>query len=602
MERLLLLLLWLLPLAAFTQQPYWNWMQTLGGTSDDIARSVVLDPEGRAYVAGYFKGTARFGDQTRTSRSANDLFLACYEADGRLRWVEQAGFAERDDWRVGLAFSPDGGLLLTGSFYGQAIFGTETLQSQGQNDLFIARYTLEGRMEWVRQIAGNLQEWGRGIIAGTDGSFWLTGGFYSTVRFGATALSSLGQNDIFIAAFDRLGNVRWAKRAGGIDFDEGTGIARDAAGNLYITGWYGARADFGPQVVQSPAFFELFVAKYAPDGRELWVRSAQGQFTNFGRQIEFDPATGDLFACGSFSGTVNFWGRELTSQGGQDGLLLRISPDGDVRWARSFGGSEADEAFDLAVGGSGRLYVGGSFSTQARFGTEAVNAAGGSDAYVAAFGTDDGTALWVHRAGGPANDAAHAIASDGLEAQYVAGEVGGPSRWDEFQAVPAGGRDAFLAQLGQLRLAVDAGPGGRRCSEEPFQLQGSVSFPFARVEWSPAAGLSNPTALNPEARPRQTTDYVLTARYGALVARDTVRVESAAFALRQPSIFYRTPTGHGNGTILALGRGGAVPLRFRLDGGPWQPRGRFGNLGAGTYLIEVEDALGCRIERRVDLN
>ncbi len=601
MQRLLLILLWTLPLASWGQQAYWNWMQTLGGPADDIARSVVLDDEGRAYVAGYFKGTARFGDQNLTSRSANDLFLACYEADGRLRWVQQAGFAERDDWRVGLALSPDGGLLLTGSFYGEAAFGTQTLRSQGQNDLFVARYSLEGRFEWVRQIGGNLQEWGRGIVAGPDGSFWLTGGFYDTVRFGTNALSSLGQNDIFIAAFDRQGNVRWAKRAGGIDFDEGTGIARDAAGNLYITGWYGARADFGPQVVQSPAFFEFFVAKYAPDGRELWVRSAQGQFTNFGRQIEFDPATGDLFACGSYSGNVNFWGRELTSQGGQDGMLLRISPDGDLRWAQSFGGPEADEAFDLSVGGSGRLYVAGSFSAQARFGSEAVSSAGGSDAYVAAFNLSEGSLLWVHRAGGPANDAAHAIASDGLEAQLVAGEVGGTSRWDEFQATPAGGRDAFLAQLGQLRLTVDAGPGDRRCTDAPIQLQGRVSFPFARVEWSPTEGLNDPTALDPEARPRQTTDYVLTARYGALIARDTVRIESAAFALRAPQIFYRNTQGHSGGTILALGRGGAAPLRFRLDDGPWQPRGRFSGLGTGTYRIEVEDAIGCRVERRFNL-
>lgn len=599
-QRFFCLLLWLaLPCLLSAQTPYWNWTRTGGGTGDDVARTVAIDPNGRAYVAGYFKGQAQFGGRTVVSRSANDMFLACFEADGSLTWIEQAGFAERDDWRVGLTLTPEGGVLLTGSFYGQAQFGTETLTSRGQNDLFIARYSTEGQFEWVKHIGGNIQEWGKGVVAADDGSFYLTGGFYSTVRFDQIALTSAGQNDIFVAAFDRLGKVRWAKRAGGLDFDEGSGITRDPAGNLYVTGWYAALADFGPTQLETQAFFEIFVAKYAPDGRELWVRSTQGTFTNYGRQIQYDSATGDLFLCGSFSGQTDFWGTDLNSQGGQDVFLARMSADGQLRWARSFGGPESDEAYDLSLGSQGRFYVAGSFRAQARFGSAQLTSAGLSDAYVAAANAN-GDIQWAHAAGGPENDAAWAIASDGLEAQYVAGEVGAGSLWDGRAVPQAGARDAFLAQLGQLRLTVEAGEGGRRCTDAPFTLRGSTSLPQARLEWSPADGLAAPASAETDAAPVQTTLYTLTARFGALMATDTVRVVSAARGLRPPAVFLRTD-GNWPGAFIVAGQGGAKPYRYRLDGGPWQSESLFLNLRPRVYVVEVEDANGCAVQRNATM-
>lgn len=48
-----------------------------------------------------------------------------------------------------------------------------------------------------------------------------------------------------------------------------------------------------------------------------------------------------------------------------------------------------------------------------------------------------------------------------------------------------------------------------------------------------------------------------------------------------------------NGTIVSTGTGGSAPYEFSLNGSSFQSSGRFNNLAAGNYTIEIRDANGC---------
>jgi gliding motility-associated-like protein len=48
--------------------------------------------------------------------------------------------------------------------------------------------------------------------------------------------------------------------------------------------------------------------------------------------------------------------------------------------------------------------------------------------------------------------------------------------------------------------------------------------------------------------------------------------------------------------------GGQGPIIYRLNQGAWQTSPRWNNLAAGTYLIEIEDDQGCRLDRMIQLN
>ena len=61
------------------------------------------------------------------------------------------------------------------------------------------------------------------------------------------------------------GDFVWAKQMGGTEDDEGYGIAVDAAGNVYTTGYFAGTADFDPGPgtcnLTSAGAWEIFVSK-----------------------------------------------------------------------------------------------------------------------------------------------------------------------------------------------------------------------------------------------------------------------------------------------------------------------------------------------------
>ena len=92
----------------------------------------------------------------------------------------------------------------------------------------------------------------------------MTGGFQGTATFGSHTLTSNGDKDIFAAKLDPSGNWLWAVNAGGIRYDWGIGIAVDGAGNAYVTGDFEGTATFGSHTLTASGGYwdkDIFVAK-----------------------------------------------------------------------------------------------------------------------------------------------------------------------------------------------------------------------------------------------------------------------------------------------------------------------------------------------------
>ena len=88
-------------------------------------------------------GSAMFGSTTLTSSGDSDVFVGKVSTAGVWVWVAQAGDTGADRG-VGVGVTSDGGVIVTGEFAGSAMFGSTTLTSSGDWDVFVGKISATG--------------------------------------------------------------------------------------------------------------------------------------------------------------------------------------------------------------------------------------------------------------------------------------------------------------------------------------------------------------------------------------------------------------------------------------------------------------------------
>jgi len=102
-----------------------------------------------------------------------------------------------------------------------------------------------------------------------------------------------------------------------------------------------------------------YVVRFSPDGSTEWGRGVVGD-RRF-RALAIDAAE-NVYVVGGFSMPVDFGAGDVVSAGSRDILLASYDPAGNLRWAETFGGVNADEAVAVAVA-SDSVTIAGHFSS-----------------------------------------------------------------------------------------------------------------------------------------------------------------------------------------------------------------------------------------------
>jgi len=167
--------------------------------------------------------------------------------------------------------------------------------------------------------------------------------------------------------------------------DQANSVASDTSNNVYVCGTLGATADFDPGSGTANISAGGYVARYAPDGTLLWARQLIGADP---RKISADR-DGNVYVAGGFSGTVDFDPRKgvqnVTSLGGSDAFILKLTSRGNIQFVKTFGGTADDVATGLRADASGNIRVGGTFVGRANFnpnGSFLIKSSGGLDGFL----------------------------------------------------------------------------------------------------------------------------------------------------------------------------------------------------------------------------
>ena len=217
--------------------------------------------------------------------------------------------------------------------------------------------------------------------------------------------------------------------AGGSSSDWGKDIVVASGGNSYVTGSFSGVASFGSLTLSSrsapsaPAegdASDMFLANVNSAGEFRWAVAAGGASADYGNGVAVDSA-GNIYVTGSFTGSASFGTHSRASSGLHDVYVAQLSPAGEYRWVVKAGGAQNDYANDIEIDSAGNVYVLGSFYKRASFGKTTLTARGSSfDVFVAQVGPD-GKFRWAVSAGGDKDDYGNGIAVDSAGNSTITG-------------------------------------------------------------------------------------------------------------------------------------------------------------------------------------
>jgi hypothetical protein len=376
-------------LAKYDSNRVIQWVKIGGASLTDRGYGVAIDKNNDVIAAGHFFGTAQFDTASLTSGGNLDLFIAKYNSDGEMQWISQGTGVSQVSPRA-LAVDTAGNSLVA-AYFGSSTsntvtFGTITLTSNGNRDACIVKYDPDGNPLWAKNAGGpNSGEEAIDIAVDLAGNVYVTGMFVDSAYFDNLTLYSNGATDIFLAKYDKDGQIIWVKNAGGLKNDVGSTIALDNLGNLYVGGRFDSAAVFETTNVVSAGLNDAFIAKYDTSGNLIWIRYGGGTDQDYCNDIYTDRF-GDILVTGQFRVTATFGTTDLISAGADDIFILKVLANGDLEWAYRAGGTDIDKGLACTVDYGGNFYGTGYFRLTADFGSTNLISAGLDEIFITRIG------------------------------------------------------------------------------------------------------------------------------------------------------------------------------------------------------------------------
>lgn len=313
-------------LAKYTPNSQFVWAFIISGQyQSDIGESIDVDDSDNIYLAGAINATSNTVADADPGPGVFDMagagkghaFVAKYTTSATFIWAFQLGtWGFNSTVRRIKVLPGDTTFVITGHHIStNADFdpgpGVFTMNSNGAEDIYLAKYSINGNFIWAFGIGGANQDVGMELQIDANNDPYISGSFNGTnIDFDPSptvnSLSTLGNTDAFLAKYSGVGSYLWAKSFGSTNGDVcwGFDVIND---KVVATGEYRNTVDFDP----SPAVFNLtsaggsdiYISLFDTTGNFVCASSIGGPQNERGfslKAINIDS----VIICGSF-GTNN---------------------------------------------------------------------------------------------------------------------------------------------------------------------------------------------------------------------------------------------------------------------------------------------------------
>ncbi len=450
-------------LAKYNASGDYVFAKRMGGTGIDVSRSIAIDASSNVYITGDFEATVDFDPGAATvnliSAGSTDIFFAKYTSAGVYVYAKRIG-ATLNELSFAIAVDGSGNAYITGSFRSTVDFDPAAaivnLAATG-TDIFLAKYNTTGLYVYAKRIGSVTGDQCQGLAITTDtsGNAYIAGSYRGTVDFdpGAGTANLISGNSItnaFAGKYNTTGIYVWAKGFGGYNNfnydDTGNSIARDSAGNIYITGTFESTVDFDPgigtAILTSAGSKDIFLAKYSASGTYIYAKRMGGTGHDNSNSIAVD-GSGNAYITGKHNFNADFDPGPgtviLTTMGGYGIFIAKYDTSGNYVYAKSINGAASlIEGNAIVVDLSGNAYITGYFDYMVDFDPGAGIAnlysgggsgGGNSDIFFAKYDAF-GNYVFAKGIGGIGQDESKSIARDGNGNVYITGYFSGTVDFD----------------------------------------------------------------------------------------------------------------------------------------------------------------------------
>jgi hypothetical protein len=214
---------------------------------------------------------------------------------------------------------------------GYAVAGYTSSAGQGNQDIFLSKFTIDGFLQWTKVYGGEALENPVSIIQTSDGGYLIVGHSWT---FG------YGSNDMYIIKTSANGSMIWNKTYGGTEKD----LAWDAvelSGQDYLV--------LGHSESYTHGRVDITLTRINSNGNVIWAKaygSAQSDWCNIIRKTD----DGEFLLAGS---TFSY------GSGRHDALLMKVDEHGKITFCQVFGSSDDDYAYSANTDKNGNYLVTG---------------------------------------------------------------------------------------------------------------------------------------------------------------------------------------------------------------------------------------------------
>ncbi|MDQ8052847.1 MAG: gliding motility-associated C-terminal domain-containing protein [Pedobacter sp.] len=300
------------------QTPIPDWVKDIGGTGESKLTGIGVDQSDNVYVAGNFQGTLT---------------------------VDHSGVST-----------------------------PVPLSSVANYDIFLAKYTPDGKLLWAKSIGGNGLDQVNNLTIDLNGNVIISASTTSSVIDcdpgpGTTNLTGNGAEDALVVKFDTNGNFLWGKNIGGTQTDRGHVVTTDKQNNVIFVGSFSTSITVGGFLLTNKGLLDGFMVKYDPNGNVLW---AYGMGTASDDEIKSvkTNSNNEIVITGYFNGTIDLNPKgppsNLTATSANPYFMAKYSPNGDLIWGNPIYGTSggAQIVAQIAIGPTDEIFITGSFGAE----------------------------------------------------------------------------------------------------------------------------------------------------------------------------------------------------------------------------------------------